>query len=355
MEFRNRAAQQDVHSHVGGVGAKLGVVDAAGGEGSGGYEGIRAGVVGDAGLVQGLGDGDFGGHDHVIGGGEDRVHAADHGGGGFYDLAAGVAGLFHKVDLLFLKIRFGFGDGGGGVGFGVGVQQADGLDVGVGGQHHVQNEGGIQRVGGAGDVTKAGEAGGFGVGNGGIHNRNVGAVSGGDHALGGESCDGDDEVNAVAYHLCADLVQHGGVVLAVELLNVDLDALFLGQRLKLGDDGGADLIQRSVIQLLDNGDVEFLYCGGGIGRGFGGRRGSGGGSGGGGFGSAGCLASGEHGEHHHNGQNQRNNLFHNKILLFDSKIIVGWVCGFLLGSPSSAGSVHRYFSFLKVIKKSLFP
>ena len=31
-------------------------------------------------------------------------------------------------------------------------------------------------------------------------------------------------------------------------------------------------------------------------------------------------------------------------------MIVGWVCGFFLGSPSSAWSVHRYFSFLKVIK-----
>ena len=311
--------------------------------------------MGNARLVQGLGDGNFGGHDHVIGGGEDRVHATDHGGGGFYDFTAGVAGLFHNVDLLFLKVSLGLCDRGGGVGFGVGVQQADGLDVGVGGQHHVQNEGGVQGVGGAGDVIQSGETGGFGVGNSGVHNGDVGAVGGGDHALGGESCDGDDKVNAVADHLRADLVQHGGVVLAVELLNVDLDALFLGQRLKLGDDGGADLIQRSVIQLLDNGDVEFLYCGGGIGRGFGGRRGSGGGSGGGGFGSAGSLASGEHGKHHHNGQNQRNNLFHNKILLFEIEMIVGWVCGFLLGSPSSAGSVHRYFSFLKVIKKSLFP
>ena len=191
-------------------------------------------------------------------------------------------------------------------------------------------------------LSKSGETGGFGVGNGGVHNGNVGAVGGGDHALGGESCDGDDEVNAVAYHLRADLVQDGCVILAVELLNVDLDALSLGQLLKLGDDGGADLIQRSMIQLLDDGDVEFLYCGGGIGRGFGGRRGSGGG----GFGSAGSLASGEHGKHHHNGQNQRNNLFHNKILLFEIEMIVGWVCGFLLGSPSSAGSVHRYFSFL---------
>ena len=311
--------------------------------------------MGNARLVQGLGDGNFGGHDHVIGGGEDRVHTADHGSGGFYDLAAGVAGLFHEVDLLFLKVSLGFGDGGCGVGFGVGVQQADGLDVGVGGQHHVQNEGGVQGIGGAGDVTKAGEAGGFGVGNSGVHNGNVGAVGGGDHALGGESCDGDDKVNAVADHLRADLVQHGGVILAVELLNVDLDALSLGQLLKLGDDGGVDLIQRSMIQLLDDGDVEFLGCWGGIGGGFSSCRGSGGSGGSDGFGSAGSLASGEHGKHHHNGQNQRNNLFHNKILLFEIEMIVGWVCGFLLGSPSSAGSVHRYFSFLKVIKKSLFP
>ena len=343
MVFGNRAAQQDVHSHVGGVGAELGVVDAAGGEGSGGYEGIRAGVVGNARLVQGLGDGNFGGHDHVIGGGEDRVHTADHGSGGFYDLAAGVAGLFHEVDLLFLQVSLGLCDGGAGVGFGVGVQQAYGLDVGVGGQHHVQNEGGVQGIGGTGDVIQSGETGGFGVGNGGVDNGNVGAVGGGDHALGGESCDGDDEVNAVAYHLRADLVQDGCVILAVELLNVDLDALFLRQRLELGDDGGADLIQRSVIQLLDNGDVEFLGCWGGIGGSFSSCRGSGGSGGSDGFGSAGSLASGEHGEHHHNGQNQRNNLFHNKILLFEIEMIVGWVCGFLLGSPSSAGSIHEAF------------
>ena len=45
VEFGNVAAVQDIHSHLAGVGAELRVVDAAGGEGTGGNEGIRAGVV----------------------------------------------------------------------------------------------------------------------------------------------------------------------------------------------------------------------------------------------------------------------------------------------------------------------
>lgn len=69
VEFRNRAAQQDVHSHVGGVGAELGVVDAAGGEGTVADKGVSPGIVGDAGLGQIVGNGQLGGHDNIVGGG----------------------------------------------------------------------------------------------------------------------------------------------------------------------------------------------------------------------------------------------------------------------------------------------
>ena len=66
-------------------------------------------------------------------------------------------------DALGIQVSLGLGNGGSGVDLGVGVQKAHGLDFGLGGKHHVQNEGGIQRVGGAGDGGKSGETGGLGI------------------------------------------------------------------------------------------------------------------------------------------------------------------------------------------------
>ena len=65
-EITDFAAQQNIHGHLGGVGAQLGVVDTAGGEGACLDEGVGAGVVGDAALVQNLGHGGSHIHDGIV-------------------------------------------------------------------------------------------------------------------------------------------------------------------------------------------------------------------------------------------------------------------------------------------------
>ena len=105
----------------------------------------------------------------------------------------------------------------------------------------------------ASEVCHIGQARGSGVGDGGVDDGHIGAVSGGDHALGGQGGDGDDGVIVIAHDLRADLAQDGGVILTVEILVLDGDALFGSQRVQLGFHGGADLVQGGVVQLLDDG------------------------------------------------------------------------------------------------------
>ena len=100
MVLGDGTAQENVHGHIGGVGAKLGVVHAAGGEGTGSNKGVGTGVVGNAGIGENLCHGAGGGHDHVIGGGEDGLDPAHHGAGGGEDFVGGVAGLFQVRDAL---------------------------------------------------------------------------------------------------------------------------------------------------------------------------------------------------------------------------------------------------------------
>ena len=62
--------------------------------------------------------------------------------------------------------------------------KTNGLDVGVGREHHIHDEGGVQRVGNAGDIAHAGQACGFGIGNGGVDNGDVFAFGSSDGVLG---------------------------------------------------------------------------------------------------------------------------------------------------------------------------
>ena len=306
MELGNRAALQNVKGHVGGVGAQLGVVDAAGGEAAGLYEGVRAGVVGDPGPVEDFSHGNLSGHDHIVGGGEYGIHTAYQRVRGSDDFVGAVAGLLKIRNALAVQICLGFGDGHGGVGLGVGVEQAHGLNIGVGCQHHVQNESGVQSVRGAGDLIKTGQACGRGIGDSGVDDGCIGALGGGDHGLSGQSCDGDDHVNLVTHDLCGDLAQHGGVVLSIVFGNGQLNSGGIGLGLHLGGNGGADLVQRGVIQLLHDGDgVAGGGCLGLGGLGFRGSRGGGGGSGG-------RAAAGQHRSGEDQRRNDRNNLFHGK-------------------------------------------
>ena len=249
--------------------------------------------MGDTGGIEDLSHGTLGGHDRIVGGGEDGVHTSNQIGSGGDDFACAVAGLFHVGDALGIQISLGFGDGRMGVDLGVAVQQTHGLDGGISGEHHIQNEGGVQCVGNAGDGGDAGEASALGIGDGGVNDGNVGALSGGDHALGGGGGDGDDHIHAVGNQLGADLVQGSGIVVAVVFFNVDGVIGGQSQLFQLGLDGFPDLIQGGVVQLLDDGNVEF-----GLGA----------------FGL--CFAAGgQQGQGHHSGQEQRNQLFHNNKLL----------------------------------------
>ena len=317
------AAQQDVCGQIGGVGAQLRVVHAAGNEGSGGNEGVSAGVVGDAGLVEDFRNGALTGHDGVVGGGEHGLNPAHQSVGGGEDFVGRVAGLFNVCDALAVQVRLCLGNGGYGVGFAVGVKQAHGLNVGLGSQHHVQNEGGVQGVRGAGDVGQAGEAGGLGIGDGGVDHGDARVFRGGGHGGGGQGGDGKNGVNLIGNHLGGDLVQHGGVVLTVVILVVYGNALFGSHFVQLGFHGQPDFIQGGVVQLLDDGHVEdltgFGFGGGGFGRnGFrSGRSGSGGRSGGRGGTAGGKQRSGQN----QAGSDSKELLHNNNSFLFKN---IGW-------------------------------
>src|SRR5699024_10078603 len=178
---------------------------------------------------------------------------------------------------------------------------ADGLDVGLDGQHHIEDERRVERVRGAGDVVDAGEVGGFGVRDGGVDDRRAGGLAGGGHALGGQRRDGDNGVIPVRDDLGADLVEGGGVVLAVEVLVLDAHAEFGGFGVELRLDGSADLVEAGVVHLLDDGD---LVAGGGrlSGSGVGRRVGRDVDV----YGSAAGRKAGEHGD----GGQQGDELFH---------------------------------------------
>ena len=324
MIFGHLAAGQDIQRHVGGISAQLAIVDAAGGKGARRHKGVGAGVVGNACPGEDLGHGASGAHYYVVRGGKDGVHPAYHGVGGGQDLIGVVSGLFQIGDAFAIQIGLGLGDGGLGVGLGVGIQQAHGLDAGVDGQHHVQDKGSVQRVRGTGDVGDAGEARGDGVGDGGIDHRDAGAVGGGSHALCGQGSDGDDGVKAGADDLGADLVQHRGVILAVEDLAGHLQILLFRPGGELGLDSFTDLVQRSVVHLLNDGDFQGVFAAGG-------------------------AAAGAQGQQHHQGQDQGSeltqiHLFHNDSP-FQWMVLCGRLDGVASAAPSSAGKIHTHASF----------
>ena len=282
---------------MGGLFAKLGVVDTAGGEGTGLNKGVCAGVVGDLGLCQDLRHGVFHGHHLIVGGGEHGIHPAHQVGSGGDDLIGVGSGLFQVGNTLAVQVGLGLGNGSGGVDLGVGVQQANGLDLGVHSQHHVQNEGGVQGIGYAGDIGKPGQTGTLRIGDGGVDDGNIGILGGGDHVLCGHGGNGQDHIHTLVNHLGADLGQGAGVVLTVVVADGDAHMVFFCQGAKLGFHGGADLIQGGVIQLLDNGYGEVLFI-----------------AGGGGF-RLGSAAAGEDRGGHQNGQQGSKQLFHNQNLL----------------------------------------
>ena len=147
------AVHQDVSDHVGGLDAEVRVVDAVAEERAVQGEGVRAGVLRDAGLSEHFVDGKLGGHDGVVGRGEDGVDAVGHGGlSREDDLVNGRAGVFLIADALRIEVGLRIGDRGRGGVLADVVEQTDVGGVGVRGEDEVQDGAGVERVGRAGDV-----------------------------------------------------------------------------------------------------------------------------------------------------------------------------------------------------------
>ena len=180
------------------------------------------------------------------------------------------------------------------------VEQADGLDVGLNGEHHIHDGLGVQRVGRAGDIVDVGQVCGGGVGDGRVDDRGLGGLGGGGHALGGQRRDGNDGVIAVGDDLC-------------EVLVLDRDALLGGLGVQLFLNSHADLVEAGVVELLDNGDL-VAVSGGGVRGALGSGRGGLGGRCGSVSGIGGVAAGGQAGHHGGGGQNS-NKLFHGKFSL----------------------------------------
>ena len=223
--------------------------------------------MGNAGLGQGLVNGQLCGHYGVVGGGEHGVGLVGHDAAdGQADLVGGGAVILLVGHALLIQVRLGVLDGGGGGVLALVIQQGDVLGVGVGGEDQVQDGVGVQIVGGAGDVGTGSlqalhQAGADGVRHGGKDHGDVGALGGGLHGHGHGGGYADHQVHLVGDEVGNDLVQHGGIGVAVIIADLKGDALLLADGSQLGFDVVHDLIQGCVIHIV--ADANLVGCGAG--------------------------------------------------------------------------------------------
>ena len=151
------------------------------------------------------------------------------------------------------------------------IQQADGVDLRVCGKDQVHDGGGVQGVGGAGHVLTAVKACSSGVGDGGVHHRDLGIFHSGQHGGGGGGGHSHDHVHAIGHQVGTDLVQVAlvGLRVGVVISVVKGDALFLAQLVQTALHGCHDLVEGSMIHIVDNAHLEGL-TGHGAGSGLGG-------------------------------------------------------------------------------------
>ena len=217
------------------------------------------------GLDEALIDGQLGGHDGVIGGGE---HGLDPGGyqclGSHLHLGGGGAVLFHHLDAVLLAEGLGVRNGlGGGILTQV-IQQTDGIDAGVCRHDQVHDGVGVQGIGGAGDVLLTVKACGGGIGHSGVDHRDVGVLHSGQHSSGGGGGHGHDHIHAVGHKVCADLVQVGLVGLCVGVIIgvVKGDAFLLTNGIQTALHRFHDLVEGGVVHIVDDAHLEGLASGG---------------------------------------------------------------------------------------------
>ena len=236
-----------------------------------------------AGLGEGLVDGQLRGHNGVVGGGEHGLDPGSHQGfGGHLHLGGGGAVLFNVLDALFVAESLGIGNGLRGGILAQVIQQADGVDLWVCGKDQIHDGGGVQGVGGAGHVLTAVKACSSGVGDGGVHHRDLSIFHSGQHGGGGGGGHSHDYVHAIGHQIGADLVQVAlvGLRVGVVISVVKGDALFLAQLVQTALHGCHDLVEGSMIHIVDDAHLEGL-TGHGAGSGLGGSGCTGCGAGGG--------------------------------------------------------------------------
>ena len=245
--------------------AQLDVIDAVAHEGTVQGEAVSAGVVLDACLGEGLVDGQLCGHHGVVGGGEHGVGLVGHDAAdGQTDLVGGGAVILLVGHAPLVQVRLGILDGSGRGVLPQVIQQGDALGVRVGGENQVQDGIGVQIVGGTGDVGAGGlqalhQTRTHRVGHGGKDHGNVSALGGGLHGHGHGSGYADHQVHLVGHEVGDDLIQHGGIGVAVIIADLEGDALLLADGLEPGLDVVHDLVQGCIVRIA--ADADLIGCG----------------------------------------------------------------------------------------------
>ncbi len=225
----------------------------------------------DAGVDELLIDRELCAHDRVVGGRKDCVHAVcNQRIDGLGDLIVVGAGLLVIGDSLFVKICLRIGDR---LRRGIlrgGVQEADVVGIPILREDQIHDRIGVQRIGGTGDVP-AGRV--IGRNKACAHrirdsredDRGIGVLESGLGIESGGSCDADDDIDAVIFQLCHLLLQKGLIALAVEEVVGIIEGHTKGSCLcvQLGLDVLRDLVQGSVVHVLDDTDLIGGACGSG--------------------------------------------------------------------------------------------
>ena len=214
-------------------------------------------------LQEGLIDGQLGGHHGVVGGGEHCLDTGGHKGlGSHLHLSRGGTVLFNVLDALAVAECLGIGDGLGGGILAQVVQQTDGVDVGIDGSDEVHNGLGVQGIGGAGDALLPVKPGGNRVGDGRVDHGDFGIFHSGQHGGGGGGGHGNDDIYLVGHQVCTDLVQVGLVSLGVGVVIgiVEGHALLRAHLIQTALNRGHDLVQGSMIHIVDDAHLKGLAC-----------------------------------------------------------------------------------------------
>ena len=272
----------------------------------------------DARLDECLVDGQLCGHHGVVGGGEHGLDAGgDQGLGSHLHLGGGGAVLLNVLDAVGVAEGLCVCNGlGGGILTQV-VQQADGVNVRVDGSDQLHDGLGVQCVGGAGDVLPAVKACSGGIGNGRVDNGDIGILHSSQHGCGGGGSHSHDHIHAVTYEVGTDLVQVGLVSLCICVVVgvVKGDALLFSDLIQTALDRLHDLIQRSMIHIVDDAHLEGLAALGCCGRSSG-RCSHGAGSGAAAAGECQCRNGGSsHSGLEEAAAGDHGNVFHNSKLL----------------------------------------